>query len=88
MWAILSGLISKAASSASASLGGIPGWVVSKIMIYGGKYLLDLAKKYFDKWFRGAKQEKAAEKFEEVVKDPNSSVDQRAEEYAKTINTR
>jgi len=75
------------ASKVASLIGGPIGWLAEKIMYYGGQALLDLFNNWFRKKKREAVQEKAKEELEKVVKDPNSTVDQRAKSYEDFINS-
>lgn len=54
----------------------------SKILVYGGQFILDL----INKWFKNKKEEKAKKEMEAVVNNPDKSADEKGEALEKYFN--
>lgn len=80
--AIIKGL----ADSAVTKFGGVWGWVISKILLYGGQFLVELIYKMINKVKRSGEQKEAKDKLDKVDKDPNSTVEDVGNAYQDAIN--
>ena len=84
MQAWLSNLIAQSV----LKLSGFKAWLMSKILAWGGSLLTELFADLFRKAKRAKEQEKARQKLDEVVKKPDSTVDDIGKQYEDTINTK
>jgi hypothetical protein len=66
---------------------GIKGFVISNLLKYGGRFLVDVFARYLKQKEREADQQKAKEEKDKVVNDPNSTVEQRGDAYEKFFNS-
>lgn len=69
------------------SVGGFYGWVLGKILKFGGQYLMDWLSDFFRKSKRDKEQKQALEELKKVDADPKSTVDDIGKEYEKFSNT-
>lgn len=75
IWPVITSYLVKA--------GGIKGWVLKKVMEYGGQYLYDL----IFKAERKKEQDKAQEKLEEKLEDPKSTPEETGKAYENFLNS-
>jgi hypothetical protein len=79
--------LSKFIAESVLKLAGFRAWIATQILNYGGSLLAELFADLFRKAKRAKEQEEARQKLDEVVKNPDSTVDDIGEEIAKTINS-
>lgn len=87
MAAIFKALYDAFTVSVLTNMGGIRSWLAKMALKYGGQYLYDILLKWEKDLARAKAQEEEKKKFEEVIKKPNSSVEERAKAYEDYINS-
>ena len=80
LWSKLTGMI-------LPKLGGIGGFVASKILNYGGQWLYSLLENMVKNMQRNAAQDKAKKNYDAVDKNPDLKVEDRAKAYEDYINS-
>lgn len=81
-------LLDLAITALTASLGGVQAWLVKQILKFGGQALYDNLALAKEKIERAINQWQASREYKKVVNDPTKTTDERAEAYAKYINSR
>ena len=71
----------------AVKLGGIQGWVVSKLLSFGGDILVEWYHDLMKKKSRESEQDKKLEEMNQVIKKPESTPEERAKAYEDYINS-
>jgi hypothetical protein len=87
MSAILKVLLSQLINLVVANVGGVQGWILKKVLQYGGQAAIDLFNQIMDSWKRKSAQTKAEEKKDEVVQNQDSTTQQIGEAYQDYFNS-
>lgn len=69
------------------TVGGFWGWILEKVLKYGGQFLIDWFSDFFRKKKRDQEQKQALEELKKVDADPTKTVDDIGKEYEKFANS-
>jgi len=69
------------------SVGGFYGWLLGKVLKYGGQFVMNWLSDVFRKAKRDKEQKQALEELKKVDADQKSTVDDIGKEYEKFANT-
>lgn len=87
MTAILEQLYAAFVKAFVSNIGGFRGWLAKLALRYGGKALFDMLSDWERKYERAKVQVQAKKEYETVVKNPQSTVEERAKAYEAYINS-
>lgn len=80
-------VIDQLIAAALKNMGSFKSWFVKKFLLAGAQYLYDFFSNLFFNAERKRKQEEAQKKYDEVMKKPDATDDEKGKAYEDLINS-